>query len=47
MEQAREALKKLNVFAAMADVPDHRPGDQAIGPPALSSRPRLSSYPWN
>jgi hypothetical protein len=39
MEQAREALKKLNVFAAMADVPDHRAADQAIEPPALSSRP--------
>jgi len=33
MEQAREALKKLNVFAEMLNVPNHCAADQAIEPP--------------
>jgi len=32
MEQAREALKKLNVFAEMLNVPNHCAADQAIEP---------------
>jgi len=30
MEQAPEALKKLNVFAEMRNVPNHRAAEQAI-----------------
>jgi hypothetical protein len=38
MEQAREALKKLNVFAEMLNVPNHRAADQAIEPLAAPAR---------
>jgi len=38
MEQTREALKKLNVFAGMPDVPNHRAANQAIEPPGRHTR---------
>jgi hypothetical protein len=38
MEQAREALKKLNVFVGMLKVPNHLAAEQAIEPPAGPAR---------